>query len=32
MGTNQEEKKALANEARDKLATYGTDIDLEAYP
>jgi len=31
MGTNQEEKKALANEARDKLATYGTDIDLEAF-
>jgi hypothetical protein len=31
MGTNQEEKKALAKEAKDKLATYGTDINLEAF-
>jgi len=31
MGTNQEEKKALAKEAKDKLATYGTDINLEDF-
>jgi len=31
MGTNQEEKKALAKEAKDKLATYGTDIDLKTF-
>ncbi len=31
MGTKKEEKKALANEAREKLATYGTDINLEAF-
>ena len=31
MGTNPEEKKALAKKAKDKLATYGTDIDLETF-
>jgi len=31
MGTKKEEKKALANEAREKLATYGTDINLETF-
>ncbi|MCD6264797.1 MAG: SufD family Fe-S cluster assembly protein [Deltaproteobacteria bacterium] len=31
MGTNQEEKKALAKKAKDKPASYGTDIDMEAF-
>ncbi|RLB27179.1 MAG: SufD family Fe-S cluster assembly protein [Deltaproteobacteria bacterium] len=31
MGIKKEEKEALAKEAREKVATYGTDIDLEAF-
>jgi len=31
MGTNQEEKKALAKKAKDKPASHGTDIDMEAF-
>jgi len=31
MGIKKEEKKILAKEAREKVATYGTDIDLEAF-
>jgi Fe-S cluster assembly scaffold protein SufB len=31
MGTKKEGKKALAKEARDKMAAFGTDIDLEAF-
>ena len=31
MGAKKEEIKTLAKEAKDKLATYGTDIDLEAF-
>lgn len=31
MGIKKEEKEALAKEAREKVATYGTDIDLETF-
>jgi len=31
MGTNQEDKKDLAKTAKDKVATYGTDIDMETF-
>jgi Fe-S cluster assembly scaffold protein SufB len=31
MGTKKEEKKALAKEASEKVATYGTDIDTDAF-
>jgi Fe-S cluster assembly scaffold protein SufB len=31
MGTNQEEQKRLAKTAKDKVAAYGTDIDMEAF-
>jgi len=31
MATRREEKKALAEEASDRVATYGTDIDLKAF-
>jgi Fe-S cluster assembly scaffold protein SufB len=31
MGTTQEDKKALAKDAREKVATFGSDIDMDAF-